>query len=176
VAVPYGGDRIAIVSAVNAALMAQITLWCWCFVASGRVRTIVPAMVAGAALNLAASVAATWATRDPVGPLIGTSVSQTFLAVGFYPIALRRDFGIGPSRLLIAVARPLAWGLGFAVIVAALTRNAGTSFPGGLIGLGAAMAATATAFLALSYAVVLSPSERDVWRGRLAGLSPRRSS
>jgi O-antigen/teichoic acid export membrane protein len=176
VAVPYGGDRVAILSAINAALMAQITLWCWCFVASGRVRTIMPAMVAGAALNLAASVAATWWTRDPVGPLIGTLISQTILALGVYPIALRRDFGIAEGRLLMAVARPLAWGLGFAAIVTGLTRNVGPSIPGGLIGLGAAMAATAMAFLALSFAVVLTPSERQVWLGRLTGLLPRRPS
>ena len=51
-----------------------MSLWTWCFSGTGRVRRVVPIALAGAVLNLAASVFLTL-RLGLVGPLLGTTVA-----------------------------------------------------------------------------------------------------
>ncbi len=63
----YGGDAVIVLAAVNAVLLATQSLWCWCFVATGKIRLLLPISIAATIVNLVASVLATPFTGLP-GP------------------------------------------------------------------------------------------------------------
>lgn len=161
----YAGDLVVGVAAVNALLVALHSLWGWCLHGTGQARLLVAPALIGTALNLAIGLLLT-RRLGPVGPLLGTLVSSLAVALWWEPLLLRRRFGASPRALAAAVARPLAWGLPFA---AGLRWFAGGHRPWGWAGLAAEMGAAAAGFLALSYFVVLGPTDRDLWRGRLVG-------
>ena len=53
----YGGSPVTALAAVNAFLLALVTLWGWCFSGTGQIAVLVPMMMLSAVLNLALSVA-----------------------------------------------------------------------------------------------------------------------
>jgi O-antigen/teichoic acid export membrane protein len=166
---PYGGDLVAAVAAVNAVLLAETSLWVWCFSATGKVRAVVPQAAVAAAVNLAASVALTY-RLGIVGPLLGSAVA--FVSVGLWvlPLRLRRTFGTPVGPLLRAAAVPSAAAAAAAAALRWLTQDLQ---PAGPAGLAAAMGLTALAMLALSAALLLTPDDRALWRQRLGAIAGR---
>jgi O-antigen/teichoic acid export membrane protein len=163
----YGGDPVIALAAVNAWLLAVVSLWGWCFTGTGQIRRLVLPTVLGALVNLAASVALTW-RLGLVGPLLGTTVA--FLAVNLWwtPVLMRRTFGTPPGPLARALAGPLAGGLPYG---AGLWWLARLHPPAGWPGLIAAMGLAPLGFLAVAaLLVLLDPADRALWRVRLAGV------
>ena len=161
----YAGDLVLGVAAINALLVALQSLWTWCLAGTGQVRRMVGPALVGTAANLAISLATT-GPLGPIGPLLGTLISSLGVALWWEPLLLRRCFGTSPSALFVAVARPMAWGLPFAAGTWWFARG---HRPWGWVGLAFEMGAAAAGFLALSYFAILSPTDRDLWRRRLAG-------
>jgi O-antigen/teichoic acid export membrane protein len=161
---PYGGDAITILAAVNAFWLAQLSLWGWCFSATGQTGRVVTASVAAAAVNIAASLVLTrW--LGLLGPLLGTSFAFATVSLWCLPWLLRRVFGTPIAELARAVAVPLAGGL---VYASALWWAAHHHEPQGRLGLAFEMALAALGFAALSALVILGKKdERALWRLRL---------
>jgi O-antigen/teichoic acid export membrane protein len=169
--VEYGGDPIILVAALNALLQGLLSLWGWCFGGTGQQRRLVVPLAFSAVINLTASILLTrW--LGMIGPLLGTTVA--FLAVNLWclPLLLRRVFGVALTKLAQALAVPLAWGLPYTAL---LWWWAHAHKPWGWVGLAAEMTLAALGFLALSAGVILSPTDRSLWRLRWAGLWPHRA-
>jgi O-antigen/teichoic acid export membrane protein len=166
----YGGDAVILVASANTLLLALFTLWTWCFIGTGQVRRVVPLAAAMAAINLAASVSLTW-WLGLIGPLLGTLVSFVAVYLWGLPLLLRRTFGAPVRELAAALARPLACGVPYVLALRWLAHV--HTPPWGWAGLIAEMGAAALAFLALAWRVLLSPTDRDRWRLRLALILPR---
>lgn len=169
--VSYGGDVVIAVAALNAYLMALQSFWGWCFSATGEVRRITAAALAASVLNLAASLALTRAL-GMVGPLLGTTIGLVAVSGWYLPRALRRVFGTPVRPLVTAAVWPLACGLIYASGLCWVARH---HTPRGWPGLAVEMSLAALGFLALAYAVLLTPDDRALWRFRLQMLRPRSS-
>lgn len=167
----YGGDLVVLVAAANAMLLGLSSLWNWCFVGTGQVRRVLPLVVAASVLNLAASVSLTWWLRSITGPLLGTTLAFLTIDLWFMPLLLRKIFGVSLRALAGAVAIPLAWGL---LYTSGLWWLAHMHRPWGWLGLAAETGLAALGFLALAWFVLLNPTDRELWRHRLAGLLPNR--
>jgi O-antigen/teichoic acid export membrane protein len=162
----YGGNLVVIVTAVNVYLLAEMSLWLWCFSGTGRVRRVVPIAVVGAAVNFTASVLLTRAI-GLVGPLLGTTVAVLPVILWVLPARLHSDFGTPRDALVRAVIGPFLWGVVSAAGLWYVARwHAPTTYPGLALGMGL----SALASLAVSAAVVVTPEERRQWRQRLRDL------
>ena len=162
----YGGDAVIVLAAINALLLAEQSLWAWCFSATGKIGRVIPISVFAAIVNATGSYFMTL-RLGLIGPLIGSAVA--FVTVGLWalPWLLRRTFGTPPAALLRAVAVPFAvggiatWGLRM------LTLH---HEPVTWIGLAVAMSLTALVMAALSAVVLLTPEDRTLWRQRVVAL------
>jgi O-antigen/teichoic acid export membrane protein len=164
----YGGDAVTILAAVNALLLAEQSLWAWCFSATGKVRELVAPAVAAAALNLAASVVLTYRV-GLAGPLIGSTVG--FVAVGLWvlPLKLRRVFGTPTGALAWAAGKPCVLAAAAALLLREWVRR---HPPAGWAGLLTGMSLSGLVMLALSAALLLTAEERALWRQRVRTLVP----
>lgn len=164
----YAGDLVTALAAVNAVLLAEQSLWAWCFSATGKVRELVAPAAAAAAVNLAASVALTH-RLGVAGPLVGSTLG--FVGVGLWALLwkLRRNFGTPPGALLRAAGVPCLAGAAAAAGLGAWVR---VHEPAGRWGLVAGMAAAGLAMLAFGVGFLLTPEDRRLWRLRLRALAP----
>jgi len=166
----YGGDAVIILTAINVFFLAHMSLWTWCFSGTGRVRRVVPIALAGAVLNLSASVLLTL-RLGLVGPLLGTTVAVLPVVLWALPARLHSDFDTPRGPLMGAVAGPFAWGVASALGLWFVARwHAPTTYAGLALGMGL----SALASLAVSTAVLLTHEERAQWRQRIRGLRPAR--
>jgi O-antigen/teichoic acid export membrane protein len=167
---PYGGDLVVVVAAVNAVLLAEQSLWAWCFTATGKLREVVASAAVAAAINLPTSIILTY-QLGVVGPLLGSTVAFVTVGLWYLPWRLRQTFGTPPRALLSAAAVPTAVG---GLAAAALWWMALGREPQTWAGITAAMGLTALGMLAFSVAFLLTPADRALWRQRLAAVLPRR--
>lgn len=163
---PYGGDLVTALAALNAVLLATQSLWCWCFTATGKIRSVVPQVTAAAVVNIVTSVVMTRLLGLP-GPLIGSTAA--FLGVGIWamPWLLHTTFGTPPGPLAKALGVPLAVGVGAAWALRELVK---LHPPTGWAGLTAGMSLSALVMLGLCVTLLLTPDDRALWRLRIAGL------
>ncbi len=105
----FVGDILTLLACANAYLLTLLTLWGWCFSATGFARPLVPVAVVNAVLNLGVGI---WATYQvgPLGPPIGTAFATVAVNLWAVPLLLRRHFGVPFFRLAWAAAVPLLWG------------------------------------------------------------------
>lgn len=162
----FAGETIAILAAANGVLLAVFSLWGWVFSGAGRIAALVPLQLIGAAINLAVSVTATVIIGTP-GPLLGTFAMYVGYTGWKLPLLLRREFAVPLRPLVNAVARPLAFGIPYAV---ALMWMAQTITLSTWLHLAAAMTLAALLFLVIAWTMALNAAERFVWRARLAFL------
>ena len=167
-----GGERVVVAAAINAVLVGLATQWQWVFLATGRVGLLTRPALASAVLNVAASVLFT-RHLGIVGPLLGTTVAYAAVHAWYLPVMLRRHFGISIRALAWAVAAPVLAGAPYAAGLWWLARDRPAP---GWIGLAAEMGISALAFLAFSVAVLMDPTDRAIWRARLAGILHLRPS
>ncbi len=104
----FGGHLVTTLAAINAFLIALTSLWGWCFSGTGQVATLVPVMLAGAALNLGASIAGARLIGLP-GPLLGTCLAITVSSLWYLPMQLHRRFGTPLGAIARAALFPLLW-------------------------------------------------------------------
>ena len=166
-----GGTLVVLIAAINAMLIAVTSLWLWCFTATGQVGRIVRPILVSSAINVVASLVLTRTFHSIAGPLLGTLVAYLGVNIWCFPVLLHRYYQVSIRELAWAVAAPLLVGVPYAAGLwwLALGRPAP-----GWIGLAAEMSGSAALFLAFSAAVLLDPTDRAIWRARLAGLLPHR--
>jgi O-antigen/teichoic acid export membrane protein len=167
--VEYGGDLLILAASIGILLQGLFSLWGWCFTGTGQLHRVAPAQLVSALVNLAASIALTrW--LGLAGPVLGTLFAFVTINVWYFPLQLHRTFATPLGSLAKAVAWPLAWGLAYGAALWNLTR---VHQPAGWVGLVVEMSLAALGFLALAWALLLTPAERVVWQRRLLGLRPR---
>lgn len=164
--VAFGGNPAILIASANAFLLGLFSLWGWCFAGTGKVHRFVAPSIAATGVNLVASLLLTW-QLGLVGPVLGTLVANLAISLWWLPLLVRQEFGVPLRSLFWAVVRPLAWGLPFGVVLWLAARS---HRPWGWPGLAAEMGGAALGFLAFGYAVILSPTDRALWRARLEGM------
>ncbi len=159
----FGGEEVSLLAACNGFLLGILSLWGWCFSATGMQATIVLTAMLAAAVNFIVSIICTHFFGS-VGPLLGTFVA--FITISFWqlPLLLRKVFGTPLKQLFFAVVKPLTIGIPYAFIIWYAARN---HTPWGWLGLAAEMAASAILYLVMAWLLVLEQSERKVWNDRL---------
>ncbi|MFO0951447.1 MAG: hypothetical protein U0835_09915 [Isosphaeraceae bacterium] len=168
----YAGDLVVVVASINVFLIAQQSLWAWCFAATGHVGRIVSVTVSAAVLNLSVSVSLTH-ILGVLGPLLGTTAAMTLIGMTALPVLLRRVFETPTGPLLRAVGGPLAWGVLLSSALYSVTR---WHQPDRWVLLAAEMSAAAVASLAFSAVFLLTPEDRDLWKRRLRAMRPARTT
>src|SRR5258708_37939089 len=130
---------------LNAFLLSLISLWAWVFTGTGEVRQIGWPMVLQTVFNFGASVVLTRVV-GPVGPLIGTFIGFVTVTAWFIPWQLHETFGISARQLVAAVAKPVALGIPYVIVLWQFERS---HFPRNWVELGSDMLAAALVYLAL---------------------------
>ncbi len=152
----YAGDAVTLLVALNAYLLAVVSLWGWCFNGTGHIRELVPASVVATVINLTASLALV-KPLGIAGPLLGTTLGFVAVSVWYVPVLMHRVFDTNALRLARAVALPLIVGLpyGAGIHWIALTQS-----QPGWIELALSMLAAAVLFVLLCWFLILKGSER----------------
>ena len=146
-----------------------LSLWNWCFTATGQARLVVVPTLVSALVNLLLSILLT-RSLDLVGPLLGTALANIGFGLWYFPWLLRRVFGTPPAALAGALAWPGAGGVLYA---AGLWWLARWYPPGGWASLLTEMAVSGSLFLAIGIAIIVAdPANRGLWRSRLRALGP----
>ena len=166
----WDGETLTILAAINAFLLAVLSLWGWLFSGTGLTQRLVPMGIATAVVNIAASIGATaWLSRHRpelalIGPVLGTTVAFTMINLGWSVRLMRRTFGIQPIHVLRAISGPLLLAIPFAAAVALVSRGFP---PRGWPGLVLHLAGSALAFLITYMFLLMDAQERALWRMRL---------
>ncbi len=168
----YGGDAVIVLAAINAVLLAEQSLWAWCFSATGKIGRVMPTAIAGAVVNVTVSILMTH-YLGLIGPLVGSTVALMTVGLWALPWLLRRTFATPLAALARAVAVPFAVGSLAALALRVLTLN---HEPVTWTGIAAAMSLTALVMAALSVVLLLTPEDRALWRQRLVALRAGASS
>lgn len=168
----YGGPAVTLLAGVNAFLLALVSLWGYCFSGTGRIAVLVPAMMAGAVLNLTLSILGAY-RFGIAGPLFGTAVSIACTTLWFLPLQLHRHFEVPLVGLVRAVLAPLAWAALPAFGIVWLARHAP---PHSWLGLGTEVSAAGLLLLAIWWFGELSGAERAHYTERLKMVLPGKRS
>jgi O-antigen/teichoic acid export membrane protein len=165
----FGGNGLAFFAALNALLVSIASFWGWVFTGTGLVDRVVPVSLAAAGVNVIVSILATfllghWSSRlGMLGPLVGTSAACITCYSWWMPVLLKRNFGTSIRGIIFAVGRPLLVGIPLAVVLVAIVRP---HPPRGWISLCAAMAASGSSLLIISWYFALNSVERAMWQER----------
>jgi len=152
----YAGDAVTLLAALNAYLLAIVSLWGWCFNGTGHIRELVPASVVATVINLTASLALV-KPLGMAGPLLGTTLGFVAVSVWYLPVLMHRVFGTNALRLARTVALPLIVGLPYG---AGIRWIALAQSQPGWIELALSMLAAAMLFVLLCWFLILKESER----------------
>ncbi len=159
----FGGWGVNLLAVLDAFFLAIISFWGWLFSGTGRVGRLLPQQVAGAVVNLTASLILTY-RYGLVGPLLGTLITYVGISVPVLFWLLQRDFGVSSLRLFMAIAGPLFYA---AVFLALLKAAGGGGAPAGWVSLLWRFLLVATTFLASAWYVLVSGQERALWQASL---------
>jgi len=167
----FGGDLLTGWTAGYVWVHGLVSLWGWPLVTTGRLRIVMPLILAGTITNVTVSIICTF-WFGVAGPAIGSAVTFAFFYSWGLPLLLRREFGTPLRPLASAVIRPALFGIPLAVgLIVALAE-----FPvdklvvpiwGKWFILAGAMAAVATLYFALAWFLVLPFGDRHELRSRI---------
>ncbi len=165
----FGGDGVSLLAASNGFLLGLLSLWGWCFSGTGNVAKVIPPALLGTAINLVTSIVCT-RLFGIIGPLLGTFVGFVTVSLWWLPFLLRQVFGTSLRQLFLAVAKPLALGIPYAVAVWWFAKS---HTPWGWFGLATEMGLTSLIYLVIAWLLVFNTSERYQWSNRLRMLLPK---
>jgi len=165
----FGGDFLNLLAGCNGFLLGILSLWGWCFSGTGNVAKIVYPFLLGTIVNFTVSILGTH-FFGLIGPLLGTFVGFTTVKLWMLPLRLKELFGTSLKQIFWAIAKPLVFGIPYAVIVWWMARN---HTPWGWLGLGIEMGLIAIIYLFIAWLFVLNQSQRQEWNNRLSRLFKR---
>ncbi|MGO9449519.1 MAG: lipopolysaccharide biosynthesis protein [Candidatus Binataceae bacterium] len=167
----FGGDALSIIVALNAFLQAIFSLWAWCINGTGRVRMIMPGLIAQTVINFSLSIVLTL-KLGLIGPVLGTLAGFVSISIWYLPMLLHRCFATSQMELFKASALPIVSAVPFAAAVWWMSR----AFPvTGWFDMALEMSLAALAYLSLWWMVGLSAGEKELWLSRVRGLVPGNS-
>jgi O-antigen/teichoic acid export membrane protein len=152
----YAGDWVSIIAAVNAFILALLSLWGWCFGGTGRTPLLMRSGIIETVINVGVSLMLT-SRLGLVGPLVGTLTGFTAVSLWYIPKLLQRVFGTPLGRLAKATLAPLALGVPYAGGVWWMARS---NPPAGWLNLGGHMAAAVLVYLGLCWLLLLDRETR----------------
>jgi O-antigen/teichoic acid export membrane protein len=164
----YAGDWVSIIAAVNAFILALLSLWGWCFGGTGRTPLLMRSGIIETVINVGVSLMLT-SRLGLVGPLVGTLTGFTAVSLWYIPKLLHRVFGTPLGRLAKATLAPLALGIPYAGGVWWMARS---HPPTGWLNLGGHMAAAVLVYLALCWLLLLDRGTRRHIAQRLVRALP----
>jgi O-antigen/teichoic acid export membrane protein len=159
----FGGNILSLLTACNGFLLGLLTLWRWCFGGTGMQAKILAAAIVETGINVSVSIISTY-RFGIIGPVLGTFVGIVTFSFWCFPVLLRNVFGTSLKQLFFAVAKPLAVGIPYGLIVWYIARS---HTPWGWLGLAAEMAVSAILYLVIAWLLVLNQTERSQWNNRL---------
>ena len=166
----YAGPAVTWLAVTNMWWLAVSSNWGWLLNAGGKVRAVVPCILTSAGVNLAVSIVGTALVGLP-GPLLGTSAG--LWSVCWWPLLLvRREFGVGPSGLLMGAARPVLVAAPYAVGLVLLAGTVPAYDPGWpgwakWAALAGCLAGAAAGYLVMAWTFALPAADRREWVGRI---------
>ncbi len=158
----FSGNGVSILAACNGFLLGLFTLWNWCFGGTGNVAKLVKPAMISTTINLFVSLLST-RLFGVIGPLLGTFVAFITIQIWWLPLLLRQVFGTSLKQLFLAVAKPLALGCPYGIVMWLITKS---HTPWGWFGLAAEMVITALMYLILAWLFVFNKDERSQWISR----------
>ncbi|WP_353932516.1 polysaccharide biosynthesis C-terminal domain-containing protein [Okeanomitos corallinicola TIOX110] len=165
----FGGDGITLLATCNGLLLGLLSLWSWCFSGTGKQPELVRTATLSAAINFVTSIICTQ-VFGIIGPLLGTFIAFTTVSLWQLPLLMREGFGTSLKQLFIAVAKPLAVGIPYGLVIWLIAKN---HTPWGWLGLAAEMSLTASIYLVVAWLLILNKSERQQWIDRFSMLFSR---
>jgi O-antigen/teichoic acid export membrane protein len=154
----FAGWGVNGLAAVNGVLIGILSLWAWCFTATGNVARLAPISIVSAVINLLITLGITPIIGAP-GPLIGTFISF-ILNLFWIPPLLHQQFGISPTQLLKTLFLPWTIALPYTLVMVAISH---LYPPAHWLDLGIAVVMTMASFIGLIWMLLLSPLERQQW-------------
>ncbi|MCB0377796.1 MAG: polysaccharide biosynthesis protein [Bdellovibrionales bacterium] len=103
----YAGLALSSIVVYNVGLISIITFWQWCFIGTGYIKTIIPAIVCQAIVNLGISLFGTH-SLGLIGPAIGTLVSFQLITIPWQSHLMKKTFGVSLLKLSRAWIVPFA--------------------------------------------------------------------
>jgi O-antigen/teichoic acid export membrane protein len=159
----YGGELVSVIAALNAYVLGLVSLWGWCFSATGEMRRMLTSSIASTILNLAATFMLTW-RFGIVGPLLGTTIALVGVMAWRLPVLVERTFGTPARAILAAGCRPAVIGLPLGAVLWIIAGlQPADSWPE----LIAHSLADICVFVLLWWRLLLGADERERWRLRL---------
>ena len=114
--VHYGGEALSGLTAIQASLMAIVSLWAWPFAGTGKMNHVLTPMVIGSLLNIVISIVCT-IYFGIVGPALGTVVGYLLVFVPAYAYLLRSEFGVSVKKLLTDILIAFSLFLPFGLVM-----------------------------------------------------------
>lgn len=160
----YAGDAVSAFVCVNMWLWSVFALWTATVTGTGLIRRWLPYALTAAAVNTAASVAAT-IRFGLAGPLIGTCTAFLAVHVWALPAILATAFGIARRTLWRTLLAPLAWGLPYTYVLWHVARlgHANSAWPALMFEMGLAVSGG----IALWWIFSLNGASRLQWKQRI---------
>jgi hypothetical protein len=159
----FGGEALTLCASLNSIFMAIMSLWGWVYTGTGRIDRLVPLTVIAAAVNLVISIAMTRA-GFVFGPVFGTTIGIGVIGFLWYPLEMRRTFGLSPANLYRAVVVPFIPGVIYGSVVVWFGHR---FLSAGWIGLAVLTAMAGGGYLVLAAFTVLGAGERRMLRARI---------
>ena len=167
----YAGDAVIVAASVGIWLQAFLVIWGWVFSGLGMQAKLVPWSLAFVVVNVSLSCILT-AKFGLIGPVLGTAIAHFILTSWWFPILMRREFGIPLHKIVNAVGlpllvailySPLLYGLSVTVPTDQLSRAGNLTVVVGLLSVGG------IGYLAACWFAVLTSEHRQMFATRLRG-------
>jgi len=159
----FGGDGLTLLAAANSFMMGLLSLWGWCFTATGTQPKLVVPTTLAATINFLASITCTH-FFGIVGPLMGTFISFTTISIWKLPLLLHEIFGTSTKKLFWVIIKPLMVAIPYGSFIWWIAK---IHPPWGWLGLATEMGLSTIIYLIVAWLLVLNISERSLWQGRL---------
>jgi O-antigen/teichoic acid export membrane protein len=162
----YGGLSLTLLTVVNAFTLPILSVWGWCFFASGKYSVVTPMMLIQAIVNVVVSFVAT-SRVGILGPTIGTSTAYFLIPCIWIPLLLKKHFQISVRTLFTKVATPAFLGI---LIFVPLFQNRSFFLDWHWYTCLMAMTLIAVLYFSVGYILLLDKNEKSIYKARVVML------
>ena len=160
----YGGHALSILTGAQGIIFGFYLLFAWVIDSQGHTRQRVVVSTIGSALKIGLSFAL-GAQFGLAGIALATCIAYATTDAWYCPLLFSRHYGVPMRRIALVLSEGLARGLPWAVALWYLARTLEIETRPELF---VHLAAAGLASVAYSWVMVLSPTDRDLWRARLS--------
>lgn len=161
----YGGDALTILTAAQGIIFGFYLLFAWVIDSQGLTRHRVMVSMLGSALKIGLSFVLGFRFGLP-GVALATCLGYLATDAWYCPLLFSRHYGVPFRRIIRVLVLGIAAGLPWAATLWFVARQFEITTRTGLF---SHLALAGLATVAYSWLVVLSPTDRALWRARLLG-------